>query len=239
MKNNWFDDEQENIKELKGWSDITDDFYEEKTTIKHRDIIERIKNIDDIEESENWKRNVLSDMFEHDYDYIQSKLEMYFPNYGNYNAYELYKYLYVGNSYNNGTIEEFCFEAARVLCNRQRVSQGLFLPLALEIVIHIINDRFNDALNLYVILAYPHFAAEIFGNFESDLGRKGGRPKHIHKDEAIKIIKLVLNENPFENIDTLTANVFQELNKKYNDPPSLSTIKRWVRQSIRHKPLLN
>ncbi|HHE4903405.1 TPA: hypothetical protein ACPEUI_001236 [Morganella morganii] len=239
MTNNWFDDEQDNIESLESWTDISDDFHNEKPTVKLKDIINRIKQQDDFEEERNWKRTVLSGMFEHDCFYIKDKLDEFFPDVECYDTSELYKYIYINNNYEDGGIEDFCFQAANILCKRLGVSKGLFFPLALEIIIHIIKDRLDDALNLYVILSYPNFAAGIFGNFESDLGRKGGRPQHIHKDEALNLINEILDKNPFENIDILTANVFQRLSDKYTDAPSLSTINRWVKRLNRPKPLLN
>ena len=61
-----------------------------------------------------------------------------------------------------------------------------------------------------------------------DSGRKGGRPEHPRKAEAIQIAKIKWEQMEYASVNVVATTVKHQLEKKYTDAPSVAAIKKWL-----------
>lgn len=197
---------------------------------RHVAALNEIYDMDEGEVNNGYIESVAGDTFDNDCEYFFRKYEEFFIN-ETVNYSEIYTSIWNDTGYKEGTFHHFLNLCALELCRRIRVSKLLFFPLAFEIILHIVQERNDEAFALYMIMFYPIRYAEDKANFASKLGKSGGRPTHEHKDETISIAKGVIEKNPQMGVDVICAIVYQEIHSKYTNPPSLASVRRWVNES--------
>ncbi|MFQ6246255.1 hypothetical protein ACLMPP_17500 [Yersinia enterocolitica] len=228
---NWFSDSSDLIKEYIKSVMIPDDFILDEETKKQKNIITETAKQDDDDVECGYRDEVAEGTYSCDFAYFLEKYEQFFPDrvidYSN-----IYDAMWETESEEIDLFHEFLYRASHELCRRTAVSQNLYAPLAFEIILHILQRRYDEGLVLYRVLLSPIFYSFEKASFASTLGKTGGRPSHPHKDEAIKIAGSLIEKKMNGGIDSITSKVFQNLESKYSDNPSLATVKRWI------KPLL-
>jgi len=224
----WFKDSSGVIGEFS--KVIPKGFIQSNEYKRHIAALNEINKIDEDEVNNGFIESIAGDTFDNDCEYFFSKYEKFFP--GELVDYsDVYSSLWDESNYKDGSFYHFLNLCAEELCRRLRVSKLLFFPLAFEIILHIIQERSDEAFALYMIMLYPIRYAEDKANFASRLGKSGGRPIHEHKAETIEIAQKIIQENKIMNVDAISSIVYKEIYDKYNNPPSLASIRRWVNES--------
>ncbi|ECA8972945.1 hypothetical protein ETB55_21920 [Salmonella enterica subsp. enterica serovar Omuna] len=59
-------------------------------------------------------------------------------------------------------------------------------------------------------------------------GRRGGRPVHRLKSEALELAEILRAQQPWAEPGEISKHIADELNAKYSDAPTLSAIKKWI-----------
>lgn len=125
-----------------------------------------------------------------------------------------------------------------VECFKYKVPLSLFGPLSIEILRHAMTD--NDARGVELLKLFYITHWNISHSLLDDLllpqlvsrnvGQKGGRPKHLRKEEALRIAQVIIERNESASLSDISSDVLTALRSKYHDYPKYPTIKNWVSQ---------
>ncbi|MFI8417731.1 hypothetical protein ACQKDS_14850 [Serratia sp. NPDC078593] len=221
----WFKDSTKLVEEFN--EIVPREFIKSDEYKRHVTALNEVYDIDENEVNNGFIESIAGDTFDKDCEYFFRKYEEFFIK-ETVNYSEVYSSIWNNVGYKEGTFCHFLNLSAVELCRRLRVSKLLFFPLAFEIILHVIQERNDEAFALYMIMFYPIRYAEDKANFASKLGKTGGRPTHEHKEETISIAKGIIEKNPNMSVDAVCAIVYQEIYSKYTKPPSLASVRRWV-----------
>jgi hypothetical protein len=224
----WFKDSTEQVQNKN--KIVPREFIQSDGYKRHVAALNEIYDMDESEIDNGFIESISGDTFDNDCEYFIGKYEKYFP--GEQIDYsDIYASIWEDQKVKEGSFYHFLNSCAFELCRRLRVSKKLFFPLAFEIILHIVQERNDEAFSLYMIMLYPVRYAEDKANFASRLGKSGGRPTHEHKAETIRIAKKVIQENPRMSVDAICSIVYKDIYDRYNNPPSLASVRRWVNES--------
>ena len=224
----WFNDSTELVEKFN--EIVPREFIQSEEYKRHVAALNDIYEMDEGEINNGFIESIAGDTFDNDCEYFFGKYETFFQGESvDYSC--VYESIWTSSNYKDGDFHHFLNLCALELCRRLRVSKQLFFPLAFEIILHIVQERNDEAFALYMIMFYPLRYAEDKANFASRLGKSGGRPTHEHKAETIKIAKKVIQENKNMSVDAICSVVYTEVYGKYNNPPSLASVRRWVNES--------
>ncbi|MEF3731398.1 hypothetical protein R1I42_10815 [Escherichia coli] len=129
------------------------------------------------------------------------------------------------------TITGYLIMSSEVLCDSVGASYLLHGISAFCALFFIAKKDLLKASQFINLLMQPTMAALRIDDVPRDAGRKGGRPEHPRKEEALKIGRLKWEQMEYASINVVAATVKHQLEKKYTDAPSISAIKKWLTES--------
>ncbi|HCD7072471.1 TPA: hypothetical protein NDY40_000185 [Klebsiella pneumoniae] len=118
--------------------------------------------------------------------------------------------------------------AAEEMCNHVGASFHLHGISAFCAIFFIAKHDLVKASQFLNLLMQPTMAAFRIDDVPRDAGRKGGRPEHPRKAEALKIGKAKWEQMPYASVNVVATTVKHQLDKSYTDAPSVAAIKKWL-----------
>lgn len=130
--------------------------------------------------------------------------------------------------YRGNTICGYLICAAEETCNHVGASFSLYGITAFCTIFFIAKKDLAKASQFMNLLMLPLMTAYRIDDVPRDSGRKGGRPKHPRKAEAIQIAKIKWEQMEYASVNVVATTVKHQLEKKYTDAPSVAAIKKWL-----------
>lgn len=129
------------------------------------------------------------------------------------------------------TICSYLICASEEMCKHVGASFHPYGISAFCAVFFIAKNDLLKASQFLNLLMQPAMAAIRIDDVPRDIGRKGGRPEHPRKAEAIRIGKAKWEQVEYASVNVVATTVKHQLDKKYTDAPSVAAIKKWLNSS--------
>lgn len=126
------------------------------------------------------------------------------------------------------TICSYFICASEKMCNHVGAAYSLHGISAFCAIFFMAKNDLIKASQFFSLLMQPMMAAFRIDDVPRDIGRKGGRPEHPRKAEAIRIGKAKWEQVEYASVNVVATTVKHQLDKKYTDAPSVAAIKKWL-----------
>lgn len=126
------------------------------------------------------------------------------------------------------TICSYLICASEEMCNHVGAAYSLHGISAFCAIFFMAKNDLVKANQFFSLLMQPVMSAFRIDDVPRDIGRKGGRPEHPRKAEALKIGKAKWEQVEYASVNVVATTVKHQLDKKYTDAPSVAAIKKWL-----------
>ncbi|MBN3191453.1 hypothetical protein H4F64_14725 [Pectobacterium brasiliense] len=128
----------------------------------------------------------------------------------------------------DNTICSYLICASEKMCNHVGASYSMHGISAFCAIFFIAKNDLVKASQFVNLIMLPVMSALRIDDVPRDTGRKGGRPEHPRKAEAIRIGKAKWEQVEYASVNVVATTVKHQLDKKYTDAPSVAAIKKWL-----------
>ncbi|KYP92550.1 hypothetical protein WB67_10655 [bacteria symbiont BFo2 of Frankliniella occidentalis] len=130
-----------------------------------------------------------------------------------------------------GSNVNFICELAIYICETFALSKKVYSSLCFTFAWYVaVGDKELAAEYARPIINY-NFNVIRLDQLPKENGRKGGRPNNRHKIEAANLAKEKWRALPAAGLGAVITAVKHQLEKKYKDAPSVSTLKLWLKDA--------
>ncbi|HIH5019767.1 TPA: hypothetical protein ACYSCZ_002870 [Klebsiella oxytoca] len=139
---------------------------------------------------------------------------------------------YYVNGEKGNPVLDYIASRARPLCELMHISPEVYAINAFCTAVLMTLGRNNEAYLMFAVMMRPLVAAFRRRDAAVQRGKKGGRPEHRHKREAIAVAENFLMATPRATLYRLVQVTAGELARKYPDAPSARSVETWLKQEL-------
>lgn len=139
---------------------------------------------------------------------------------------------YFVNEDSGDALLDYIASHARPLCELMHISPDVYAVNAYCTAVLMVMGRNNEAHLMFAVLMSPLLVAFRRRNKAVQYGKKGGRPEHRHKQEALTIAENFSSLTPHATLYRLVQVTAGELARKYHDAPSARSVETWLKQEL-------
>lgn len=121
--------------------------------------------------------------------------------------------------------------AAKDLSNELNVTETVYTPIVIMLLISLVHGRTNETRALFSVLMSAAAHIMTLQSGAEKLGALGGRPEHVRKGEALDMARKRWEQIPYASVNHVATYVKSKLESKYTDAPKLPSIKAWLKKA--------
>lgn len=137
---------------------------------------------------------------------------------------------YYVNGDSGDVVLDYIASRARPLCQQMHIAPEVYGTVAFCTAVLMAKGQQREAYAMFNLMMRPLVSAYRRRDEAVQRGKKGGRPEHRHKREALDIAARFRNDTPHATLYRLVQVVAGELARKYPDAPAARSVETWLKQ---------